>query len=145
MKKNIDNPIVQRILKAFGYTKLSELYGLIGKTSQNINGMINRWTLIKNFEVELIKRKINLDWIKTGLGEVYESQASGVFEHNPIYPSKINIADLKHKAEVVLRSNTPYGMALKDIILAYYEATICQEELEEKKKALDNRPAVNGS
>lgn len=89
--------------------------------------------------------KKSMEWMLTGNDEVYESQASGVFEHNPTYPSKINIIDLKHKTDVVLRSNTPYSMALKDIILAYYEATICQEELEEKKKALGNRPAVNGS
>lgn len=145
MKKNIDNPIVQRILKAFGFTKLAELYRLIGKTSQNINGMINRGTLVKNYEVELIKRNINLDWIKTGRGDMHDSQASGVSEFNPIYLQKINIADLKAKTETVLRSNTAYSTALKDIIVAYYEATICQEELAEKQKVLDNLSVVKES
>jgi hypothetical protein len=146
MKKNIYNPIVQRILKAFCFTKLSELYGLIGKTSQNINGMINRGTLIKNFEVELVKRKINLDWIKTGQGDMHESQHNSIFESKPEYFTHNEL--LLDKTKFILNSNTNYSTMLKDIIEAYYEVVICREELAMKNKRIeelekkDRSPAI---
>ena len=157
MKKNIDNPIVQRMLKAFGFTKLAELYRLIGKTSQNINGMINRETLIKNFEVELIKRNVNLDWIKTGQGEMHESQSSSIAETHSSYsnhPPIVKISDpFIQKTAAILESTTVYATALKSNIEAFHHAMTCEEQLavankridvlEENLKAIEKRlPAV---
>jgi hypothetical protein len=76
MKKNIDNPIVGRILIALEFTKISEICNLIDKTSQTVNGMINRGTLVKNLEVEFIKRNINIDWVNTGQGEMKATSAT---------------------------------------------------------------------
>lgn len=84
----------------------------------------------------------SIEWLLTGRDKIPESQASGVSDNNSIYQTKINIADLKAKTEIVLRSNTVYSTVLKDIIVAYYEATIYQEELAEKQKALAGLPAA---
>ncbi len=93
-----------------------------------------------------------IEWILTGQGnmknEQYEmavSLANSVSDPDTAYQPKINIADLKAKTDTVLRSNTRYSTALKDIIVAYYEATICQEELAEKQKVLDNLSAAKES
>lgn len=152
MKKNSDNPVIKRILKALGLKKLIDIARLCKISQQNLNGYIDRGTLIELVENELSERNINLDWIKTGQGNMkngqYEmavSPVNPVSDTNIAYQSKSNTADLVHKMRAVLGSNTVYSTALKDIIMAYYEATICQEELAEKKKALDGRPAVNGS
>lgn len=117
--------------------KVNEIASLLNISPQNLNGYLDRNTFIKFASAEFYKRKININWIKTGQGDMHESPASGVSENNSIYSSKINIADLKVKSDHVLRSNTAYSKALKDIIVAYYEATICQEELAEKQNALD--------
>jgi hypothetical protein len=76
MKKNIDNPIVVRILLALDFTKISEICVLMDKSSQTVNGMINRGTLVKNLEVEFIKRKVNVDWVNTGHGEMKATSAA---------------------------------------------------------------------
>jgi len=126
---------------AFNCNKVNDIAALLNISPQNLNGYIDRGTFFKLIESELYKRKINIDWIKTGQGnmknEQYETSAtlsSPVFDTDTAYQPKINTADLVHKMKAVLRSNTAYSTALKDIILAYYEATICQEELAEQQK-----------
>jgi len=149
MKKNNDNPIVQRILKAFGFTKLSELYRLIGKTSQNINGMINRGTLIKNYEVELIKRNVNIDWIKTGQGDmlgspsVYITEQTPSFNHTPAAQPTIDPDDLIAKTIFVLKSKSLYSTALHNNILAFHLAVVSDPQLNKETK--DPEKAVEES
>jgi hypothetical protein len=143
MKKNIDNPIVQRMLKAFGFTKLSELYKLIGKTSQNINGMINRKTLIKNFEVELIKRNVNIDWIKTGQGEMMagcniESPQNSPSPGTLPLTDSINTKTLIDKTTEILKSDTIYFRALRSNIEAFHHALHCEREIDRLHKRVAN-------
>lgn len=132
MKKNIDNPIVQRILKAFNFAKLSELYGLIGTTSQNINGMINRGTLIKNFEVELVKRKINLDWVKTGQGNMTSFDVnyptSGESPSNS--PVKDDPDHLWKKISHIYRTDSEFKTALDSNINAFHAAINLRHDLD---------------
>jgi predicted nuclease with TOPRIM domain len=70
MKKNLDNPVVKRALIAFGFEHISDIAKLFSKSSQNINGMIRRETFINLIEPECFRRKINVEWIKTGEGDM---------------------------------------------------------------------------
>lgn len=144
--------IIERAMIAFKCGNQKQLADLFKVSPEDLSNRKRRGTLTKLIEKEAYRNKISYDWIKTGQGNMkngrYEtavSPANPVSDTDTAYQSKNNTADLVHKTRAVLGSNTAYSTALKDIIVAYYEATICQEELAEKKKALDSRPAVNGS
>ena len=67
---NLDDPFIQRVLLAFEYTELADIARFYHKSPQNLNGMINRGTLIKLITPEMNKRNININWIKTGGGHM---------------------------------------------------------------------------
>lgn len=147
IEKNIINKTEQG-------NRLKELRVYLRLTQKEFGNKIGlKWSQIKDREAGIVKispseakiisyiYNISCDWLLTGQGnmknEQYETSAtlsSPVFDTDTAYQPKINTADLVHKMKAVLRSNTAYSTALKDIIVAYYEATICQEELAEQQK-----------
>jgi hypothetical protein len=64
-------------LKAFGFAKINDIAVFYGKTEQNINGFINRNTLLRLVTPELEQKGINMDWVKNGQGEMKASPSSG--------------------------------------------------------------------
>lgn len=78
----------------------------------------------------------SIEWLLTGQYEMSESQINPVFEPKLNY---IKDADLISKTAKVLESNTVYSTVLKDIIVAYYEATICLENLAAADKKIDKQ------
>lgn len=158
MKKNSEDPIIKRILVAFNVKKLNDIANIYNISQQNLNGYIDRGTFIKLVEAELYKRKINLDWIKTGQGEMHEIQSSRTAEIQAPYPQTVKISDpLIQKTTAILESPTIFSIALKSNIEAFHYALACEEkldlankridDLEEWKKSVEKRlPAVvNGS
>jgi hypothetical protein len=102
--------------------------------------------LIKNFEVELIKRNINIDWIKTGQGNILNKPANNepanlIHEVLAPYltPSATSSPDNSHDVQnavryaviafEILTSKTGYANALRENITWFHEA------VEDKKKA----------
>ena len=137
----ISDEIINRLMNSQGYNTKKELAKNLGISAPDLNNRIKSGTVKQLLIDHAIHKKVNIDWLLTGQGnmknEQYETSAtlsSPIFDTDTAYQPKINTADLVHKMKAVLRSNTAYSTALKDIILAYYEATICQEELAEQQK-----------
>ena len=157
MKKNSEDPIIKRILIAFNFKKLNDIAILYNISQQNLNGYIDRGTFIKLVEAELYKRKININWIKTGQGEMNEIQSSMITESQAPYPQTVKISDpLIQKTAAILESPTIFSTALKSNIEAFHHALICEQQLdiaikrievlEEWKKTIEGRlPAINES
>ncbi|MCK9431862.1 MAG: helix-turn-helix domain containing protein [Candidatus Omnitrophica bacterium] len=140
-KMKISDEIINRLMNSQGYNTKKELAKNLGISAPDLNNRIKSGTVKQLLIDHAIHKKVNIDWLLTGQGnmknEQYETSAtlsSPIFDTDTAYQPKINTADLVHKMKAVLRSNTAYSTALKDIILAYYEATICQEELAEQQK-----------
>lgn len=144
--------IIERAMLAFNCKTEKQLADLFDISAQDLSNRKRTGTYIKLIEKEAYKQSKNINWIKTGQGNMKngEYEMAGSLD-NPVsdpyaaYQSKKNTFDLIHKTRAVLGSNTIYSNALKDIIVAYYEATICQEELAEKEKALNNPSAKESS
>lgn len=156
MKKNLDNPIIKRFLIAFDIKKMIDIANLFNTSSQNINGLIDRGTFLNFIESECYKRKVNIDWIKTGEGEMNISssdpklsvaQIDDSISHIPdarIYavsnstppPAPVKISDLLQKAAKVLESETPFASALKENIESFHYAVDCVNDLSEARKMI---------
>jgi hypothetical protein len=142
MKKNIDDPIIKRILIAFNVNKLNDIAMLYKITQQNLNGYIDRGTLLKLVEAELYKRKINPDWVKTGQGNMTTSDVAvnHVAELQPPYQhtQTVKISDpFIQKTAAILESPTIFSSALKSNIEAFHYAVACEEKLELANKRID--------
>lgn len=75
VKNNLNNPFIQRVIASFEVENLSDIARFYGKIPQNLNGYINRGTLLRLIRPELIKRGINVSWVETGQGDMMASRA----------------------------------------------------------------------
>lgn len=135
MKKNFDSEVIRRTLIALDLKKINDIARLLNISQQNINGYIKRGTFLKLVEPELYKRKINLDWILTGQGEMISTPSNHISEQNSTYTSIPDITsqapdDLLRKAAKVLRSNSSFRAALDSNIQSFHEAIELREDLD---------------
>jgi hypothetical protein len=146
---------------ALNCKKVNEIANIFNVSPQNLNGYMDRGTFIKLIAPEIYKRKINIDWIKTGNGNMMiDTQTSAVAESQPPYNANSTaprISELLTKTAAVLESSTIFSSALKSNIDAFHHALHCEEQLaiaiqriddlEEWKKSVEKRlpSAVNGS
>ena len=70
MKKNLHDPLIQRVMMAFGFKKVQDIARYYDTTPQNINGRIKRNTLLNLIRPEMMKRGINIQWLETGHGDM---------------------------------------------------------------------------
>lgn len=155
MKKSSE--IIKRLMKAAGYETKEKLAAALGMTSSNLSNKQKRGTLHKLIVEESLNKNININWIYTGIGEIYcdivEAPHKPVAEPQPAdatarscypedwTPEQINICK---KVKAILESrHEVYAAALKANVDAFHHS-ICLEdkvdELDRKLDALTARP-----
>lgn len=141
MKNNYKKEIIDRLLLALDCKKVNDLADILNVSPSNLNGYIDRGSYIKLVHSDLLKRGININWIKTGQGDMHESQSSSIAETYSSYanhPPTIKISDpLIQKTAAILESTTVYATALKSNIEAFHHAMTCEEQLVVSNKRID--------
>lgn len=131
--------------------KVNDLATLLGVTPQNLNGYIDRGTFIKLASPELYKRNINIDWVKTGHGNMTVEQETNNHlrevqpPYNGIPPTpyhSIKISDLISQTAAILESDTVFKDALKSNIVAFYFGMNLSKDLNAAKGLLRQHEAL---
>lgn len=141
MEKSFDKEIIRRSLVALNLKNVNEIARLMGISQQNLNGYIKRGTFLKVVDSEFYKRKINLDWIKTGHGNMMMEAPSNAPISEPQQPYNNKTSDLLIKTAAVLESPSVFSGALKSNIEAFHTAIEFKSELQkahDKIKELEN-------
>lgn len=129
MKKHLKKEILKRAMAAFNCKKVNEIALLFNISPQNLNGYLDRETFFDLIFPEVYKRNINLDWIKTGQGEMTKGStpanriAEQSSEYSTISPApdhNIKVSDLLTQTAAILESPTVFSPALKNNIEAFH-------------------------
>lgn len=142
MEKSFDKEIIRRTLIALNLKNVNDIARLTGISQQNLNGYIKRGTFLKVVDSELYKRKINLDWIKTGQGNmmIEAPGAAPISEAQQPYSNSSNhkTSDLLIKTASVLESTTVFSGALKSNIEAFHTAIKFEAELDDANRKISD-------
>ena len=123
MKKSYDtSTIIGRAIIAFKCKTMVELANIFDLFPQDLSNRLRRNSFIDLIEDEAKKRNINLNWIKTGQGEMTETPSNHISNQSP--------EDLLRKAAKVLRSNSSFCRALDSNIESFHEAIKLREDLD---------------
>lgn len=122
MKKSYDtSTLIGRTIIAFKCKTMVELANIFDLFPQDLSNRLRRNSFIDLIEDEAKKRNINLDWIKTGQGEM-TSIYSNTSSQSP--------EDLLRKAAKVLRTDSSFCRALDSNIESFHEAIKLREDLD---------------
>lgn len=142
MEKSFDKEIIRRTIIALNLKNVNDIARLTGISQQNLNGYIKRGTFLKVVESELYKRKINIEWIKTGQGNMMTgTETIAVAESQTPYNANTTapkISELLSKTAAVLESPTIFSSALKSNIVAFHTAVTCEQQLALATKRIDD-------
>lgn len=148
MNKIYNNEILERAMIALNCKKVNEIASIFNITPQNLNGYLKRGSFIKLISHEIYKRKININWIETGHGDMMMEMPSIAPISEPQQPYNAHLTapniplDLLSKTAAVLGSPSIFSSALKSNIEAFHTAILFEDELnnaQRKIRDLENK------
>ena len=152
MKKFNDDTIINRCLIALNCKKRNDLASLLNISPQNLSGYIARGTFINLIQPILYDKGINIDWIKTGKGEMLAgsrtesrvAEPQEPYPHRPSLPSGTSSESLLDLTADVLNSDTIFRTALESNVRAFSEAVnmrkklaVCEARLNQQAREIE--------
>lgn len=146
----INNEIIKRLMISCNYktkTALAKANGMSLASFVNKQTTGTLWDLIIN---ESVRNNVNINWIKTGQGNmeapggygfgtyVGESNPTGAESQTP-YNQDNSDLDFIRKTADILKSPTVYSTALKSNIEAFHHAMTCEKQFAVSNKKIDKQ------
>jgi len=133
-------------MNTLGYNTKRELAKALKISAPDLNNRIRSGTIKQLLIDHAINNNVNVDWLLTGQGNIYNEAKSKIAEQAPQYGNtqmrratdhpQIRIADILQKVTYIMESNTPHKNAIVMAVDACYQSVRADEKVAEQENKI---------